>query len=78
MAGPIELEKLVRLPVRYPDALIRGDVNVPGIANVRPLVEELAMFVEHLNAAVPAVGDVEAPLVVNGHGVHWRFELTRS
>ena len=71
VAGLVELQKLVQCAVHHPDVLlIRGDVNVPGIANVRPLVEELAVLVEDLHAAVPTVGDVQPPVIVDRHGVH--------
>ena len=38
----------------------------------------LAVLVEHLDAAVAAISDVEAPFVVDRDGVHGRPELTRA
>src|SRR5207302_3328475 len=41
MAGLVELEELIQRPIRDPDVTLIGrNVNVPGIADVRPLVEE--------------------------------------
>ena len=45
-----------------------------GLPDIRPHVEELPIFVENLNTAVPAIGDIQAAILVDCNRVH-RVEL---
>src|SRR5579863_7163442 len=67
----VELE--VAVAVRHPEVLVGGHEDVirrrVSVAEV-PLIEELAVLIEDLNAPVAAVVDVEASLVVDGDAVH--------
>src|SRR5450756_1914297 len=74
LSGQIELVELeVAVAVRRPDVLVRGHVEVirrgGSVAEV-PLLEELAVLVEDLDAAVAPVVDVDSALVVDDDAVH--------
>src|SRR5712692_7100969 len=67
----VELE--VPVTVRRPEVLVRSHVDVirrgGSVAEV-PLVEELAVLIEDLDAAVASIVDVDPALVVDGHAVN--------
>src|SRR5882762_5200118 len=67
----VELE--VAVTIRRPEVLVRGHVDVirrGGPVAEIPLIEELAILIEDLNAPVTSVVDIKSALVVNGDAVH--------
>src|SRR3989442_714344 len=70
----IVFQKLVADAVGNPQILVGRHLDVIRLPDVRPHVEELPIFVEHLDAAVCSIGDIDAPVLVDRHRVY-RVEL---
>src|SRR4029077_1248509 len=68
------IELLVRLVVGDVDPVVPVDVNPARPAKLPPLLEEISVLVEDLDAAVAAVADEQAPLRVHRERVR-RVEL---
>ena len=70
----IVFQKLVADAVGNPQILVGRHLDVIRLPDVRPHVEKLPIFVEHLDAAVCSIGNIDAPVLVDRHRVH-RVEL---
>ena len=76
-AVQVVLRELLRLARRGPQELVVGHQQRVRQRRVRPRVEELAVLVEHLDAVVRAIADVDAALLVGHDGVH-RVHVVRA
>src|SRR5260221_6357417 len=65
MALQIVLEELVERAREHPEEPVVADADVVRLLDVRKLVEVLAVLVEHLDAIVRAIGDVDASVLVD-------------
>src|SRR5262249_55328368 len=66
VALAIELEHLAGVAVRKPEVLLAVDEQPAGRAGKLPFALILTLGIEHLNALIVAVGDVEKPAGVDG------------
>ena len=82
--APVVLELAIRVvledPVEprgdHPDPIILVDVDVDGVVDIGPLLDELAILGEDLDAIVRPVADVDAAVAVDGEAVE-EIELAR-
>jgi hypothetical protein len=65
MPVQVVLEELVERAGEHPEKLIVADADVVRLLDVGELIEVLAVLVEHLNAVVRAIGDVDAPVPID-------------
>src|SRR5437867_3969888 len=66
-----------RFRIRDVDVVVLIDVNAAGTAELRPLVKELAVLIEYLDAVVVAIADKQPPLGIHSQRVGL-IELARG
>src|SRR5262249_59949419 len=76
-ALPAGIRLAVRLRVRDVEDVTLVDVDAAGPSELLPLLEELAVLVEDLDAVVRAVGHEQPPLRIQGQAVR-SVELARA
>src|SRR5678815_314208 len=70
LAVLVELHQTRVRPVDDPHVAVTRQHDVVSLAEIRPYVERLARLIEDLHAAIRAIGDVDASVLINGDAVH--------
>src|SRR5580700_9315277 len=74
MSLQIVFQELVQRAGECPEVTIVADANMVGLRDIWKLVEVFAVLIEHLNAVVRPIRDVDAAVPIDGNRV-WRVEL---